>query len=143
LARSTVTTEGLKVFAKQMRAIDRKLGTATAAELRAIGNKVRDNIRAGTDAPRSESAANDSQGIAGRKRRSIKTSVRVGGVSLYSREPDAGVWNWGGTIRPRGAPIKIPRTEFVSGQVQREAKEIEAGLLGLVEGLSRRYAEFT
>lgn len=142
MARASVDAAGIRRFAREMRAIDRKLGVATSAELRAIGNKIRDEIRSGTGTPRSESPAEDSQGKIGRKRRSIKTSVRLGGVSLYSREPDAGVWNWGGTIRPRGVPIVIPRTEFVSGKVKKQSKQVEADLLGLVDGIARRYGQF-
>lgn len=142
MARSAVDARGIKKFARQMRTIDRKLGVATSAELRAMGNEIRDEIRAGTDSPRSESPGEDSQGKIARKRRSIKTSVRAGGVSLYSREPDAGVWNWGGTIRPKGSPITIPKTEFVSGQVKRDAPKVETALAGLLEGLARRYGEF-
>jgi len=143
MADGAVDARGIKIFAKQMRAADRRLGVAVAAELRDIGNEIRDEIRAGTDAPYDSTGANDSQGKAARKRRSVKTSVRRGGVSLYSREPDAGVWNWGGTISPRGVPIHIPRTEFVKGPVLRHAESTEARVLGVLSGVARRYAEFT
>ncbi len=140
--RGVVGADGMRVFAKEMRAISPKLGVATSATLRAIGNVERDKIRGSSDAPAAESGAEDSQGKARRKRRSVKTSVRAGGVSLYTREPDAAVWNWGGTIRPRGVPIQIPRTEFVSGQVKADAAEIAAALADLPVQLARRYAGF-
>jgi hypothetical protein len=126
-----------------MRRLSRQLGVAVSAELRDIGNEVRDHIRSSTDPPYASSPGQDSKGIQGRKRRSIKTSVRRGGVSLYSLEPDAGVWQWGGSIKPRGTPIRIPRTEFVSKQVEKDAPMIEARLGGVLEATARRYGEFT
>lgn len=136
-----VDARGLKKFARDMRKLDHHLGVAVSAELRDIGNEVRDRIRSSTDAPYGD-AANDSQGKAGRKRGSVKTSVRRGGVALVSSEPDAGVWNWGGTIRPRGAPIVIPRTEFVSGEVEKDTEHVEERLGSLTDEVARRYAEF-
>lgn len=142
MARAMVDASGIKKFARQMRTIDRKLGVATSAELRAIGNRERDKIRNSNESPAAENPADDSKNVTRRKRRSVKVSVRAGGVSLYSREPDAGVWNWGGSIKPNGVSIQIPRTEFVSGQVKHDAKEIEADLLGLLSGIASRYGEF-
>jgi hypothetical protein len=141
-SRGVVGTDGMRVFAKEMRALSPLLGKATSAALRAIGNVERDKIRSSTAPPFAQSPAEDSQGQPGRKRKTVKTSVRVGGVSLYSLQPDAAVSNWGGTIRPRGVPIKIPRSEFISGQVMEDANEIAAALGELPVELARRYAGF-
>jgi hypothetical protein len=143
MSKATVDARGIRVFAKEMRRAAPKLGVAASAALRAIGNEVRDEVRSSTDAPYAESPANDSKGIVGRKRRSVKTSVRAGGVSLYSLEPDAGAFNWGGTITPRGVPITIPRTQFVTRAVEDHKEKTEASLLGVVEEVARRYAKFT
>jgi hypothetical protein len=143
MARATVDARGIRVFAKEMRRAAPKLGVAASAALRAIGNEVRDEVRSSTESPYAENPAADSQGKVGRKRRSVKTSVRAGGVSLYSLEPDAGVWEWGGKISPRGVPITIPRTNFVRGAIEAHKEKTEAALLGIVDEVARRYAEFT
>lgn len=138
-----VDTEGLKQFAKEMRAASPKLGSAVNAELKDVGNLVRDHIRESTARPFAANPGSDSKGIIGRKRRSIKTGIRAGTVTLYSLEPDSAVFQWGGTIRPRGVPIHIPRTEYVTKQVEKDTPEIEARMATVLEGVAERYAHFT
>lgn len=134
-----VDARGIKQFAREMRAIDRDLGKAVSQELRSIGNVERDKIRRSTAAPYGPV---DSQGKIGRKRQSIKTSVRAGGVSLYSTQPDAGVWEFGGKIRPRGVPITIPQTAFVRKQVDADKEYTMTRLAVMLEGIAERYAGF-
>lgn len=143
MSKASVDARGIRVFSKEMRKAAPKLGVAASASLRAIGNEIRDEIRSSSDSPYAENPADDSKGKVGRKRKSVKTSVRVGGVSLYSLEPDAGVWEWGGVIKPRGVPITIPRTKFVTGAVEAHKEKTEAALLGVVDDVARRYAQFT
>jgi hypothetical protein len=138
-----VETQGLKQFAKEMRAAGPKLGSAVNAELKDVGNLVRDHIRQSTARPFAANPGSDSKGIIGRKRRSVKTGIRVGSVTLYSLEPDSAVWQWGGTITPRGAPIHIPRTEYVTKQVEKDTPEIEARMATVLDGVARRYAHFS
>lgn len=138
-----VDTEGLKSFAREMRRVSPKLGSAVSAELKDIGNEVRDHIRQSTAPPFASNPGSDSKGKIGRKRKSIKTSVTRGSVRLYSLEPDSAVWQWGGEIRPRGVPIQIPRTEYVTKQIEKDTADIEARLGVLLEGVAERYAAFT
>jgi hypothetical protein len=138
-----VDTEGLKRFAKEMRAASPKLGSAVNAELKEVGNLVRDHIRQSTAPPFAGNPGSDSKGIIGRKRRSVKTGIRAGTVTLYSLEPDAAVFQWGGSISPRGVPISIPRTEFVTKQVEKDTPEIEARMATVLEGVAERYAGFS
>ena len=133
MATPVVDAEGFRVFAKQMRALSPKLGSALSAELRDIGNEVRDSVRSSGAPPHRT----------GKLRRSVKTSVRRGGVSLYSTLPQAGVWEWGGVIEPRGVPITIPKTEFVTGAAHRYSEHVEERMGEVLDGLATRYAEFT
>lgn len=125
-----------------MRRAGKDLGKATSAELRDVGNEVRDRVRNSTEPPYASSPEDDSEGAPGRKRRTVKTSARLTGVSLYSLQPDAGVWNWGGTIKPRGVPIVIPKTEFVSKEVEHSTEHVAERLGLLLDGIAARYAEF-
>jgi hypothetical protein len=134
--RPVIDTGGIADLLRDLRKIDKALGASLFAELRAVGNEARDKIRNSTAPPYGPV---DSKGKIGRKRKSVKTGVKRGQISLYSNEPDAAVWHWGGTIKPRGVPITIPRTEFISAEVLRESEGIEEKLAGVLEGTARRY----
>lgn len=127
-----IHVEGLRVFAKQMRMLSPELAKALSAELRDIGDHARDKVRSSGARPYRT----------GRLRKSIKTSVTQRRVTLYSTLPQAPVWNFGGEIKPRGIPIRIPRTEFVTGAVKAEGEYVTERLGGLLEGMARRYAGF-
>lgn len=59
--------------------------------------------------------------------------------SLTSDEPQAGVWNWGGTIQPRGVPIHIPRTEFVTGPVEALGADIDERIADDFDNIAHRH----
>ena len=143
MTTAAVDAAGLTAFAKDMRKLSPLLGKALTKELREIGDHVRDEVRLGSGAPRARIAAEDSAGKPGRKRLSIKTSATQKGVAIYSREPDAGVWNWGGEISPRGAPISIPRTGFLSLPAARAADRAAEEMGDITDRLADRYAGFT
>lgn len=125
-------TSGIADLLRDLRRMDKELGKALTRALREVGDDVRDDVRSSTKAPYRT----------GRLRRSIKTSVRRGQVSLYSTLPQAPVHHWGGTIRPRGAPIRIKRTEFLTSEVAERADDTERKLGSLVDTTARIYAEF-
>jgi len=84
-------------------------------ELKRVGDEVRDEVRTSSKPPFRT----------GKLRRSFKTSVRRKGlVSVYSNEPYAPVWEWGGEIHPRGVPIIFPETRFVTGTVEERGDDI-------------------
>lgn len=124
-----IDTSGIKALARDLGKIDRKLRGALVAELRSIGNDARDAVRRSHEPPFET----------GRKRGSVRTSVRGAAISLYSLQPDAAVWNWGGKIAPRGSPIQIPRTEFVSGEVAKRSEDTEERLEGILDATAARY----
>jgi len=133
---SAIDTGGIGDLLRDFRKIDKRLGASLVKELRDIGNDARDRVRSSTDRPYGPV---DSKGEIGRKRKSVKTGVRGGKISLYSTEPDAAVWHWGGRIEPRGVPIDIPRTEFISKEVIAASEGTEERLGVLLEAIVSRY----
>lgn len=119
----------------ELRDIEKGIVKEIKDELRKVGVEVASVVRSSNSPPFGPS---DSNGQIGRKRRSIKVSVRSGAVSLYSNEPDAGVWNWGGTIKPRGVPIKIPETNFLTGTVLAFGDKLDAKLGSAFERVAHR-----
>ncbi len=113
-----------------LKAIEKEIEKELSKELRRVGNEVRDRVRSSTQRPHRT----------GRLRRSVKTSVRrKTQVSLYSNLPQAPVWEFGGTIRPKGAPIEIPRTEFVRGTVVKLGDDIDERMAEAMDSVARRH----
>jgi hypothetical protein len=135
-AKGRIDTAGIGDLVRDLGKIDRSLRSALVKELRDIGNEVRDKVRSSTQPP---FGPTDSKGEIGRKRHSIKTGVRRGAISLYSLEPDSAVWNWGGSISPRGAPIQIPRTEFLTSEIYRQGDHVDDRLTDVLDRTAARY----
>jgi hypothetical protein len=131
--KTTIETEGLGDLLRTLRRVDAGMHKGLTSELRGIGKEVQANVRGSTEDPHRS----------GKLRRSVKVSVRaggfirVGGVTLYSTSPQAGVWEWGGAIRPRGTPIEIPRTLFVRGEAYEALEGVEDRLAALFDALAR------
>jgi phage gpG-like protein len=82
-----------------------------------------------------EIIAQDSRTLAPRRSGKLAASIRAGtsgskGI-VRSKLPYAKVHEWGGTIRPRGADIKIKKSEFVGRALERKEsavrRELERG----------------
>lgn len=112
----SVQVEGLSKLRRDLRAIDKGLGKSLTDHIREIARKVRDDAR--SRAPKKTK----------RLSRSIKHSVRARGASVYSNSPYANVHEWGGTIRPRGVPIRIKGRRFIYSAVQDNTKNVEEEL---------------
>lgn len=69
---------------------------------------------------------------------SLRISVTGRGASIGSRLPQAPVHEFGGTIRPKGAPITIARREMVTGAVARHATRIEEAVVRAFDLVARR-----
>jgi hypothetical protein len=103
-------------LAASLKVIQKASEKALLAEMRRVGNEARDYVRAGHGPPYETGAL----------RKSVKTSVRrKSTIALYSNLPQAPVWEWGGTIRPRGVPINIPKTQFVTGAAKKFGDHID------------------
>lgn len=94
---------------------------------------------AGTSASKI-SGSQDAPYATGKTRGSVKM-LQEGDAkfSLQSPEPQAAVWNWGGTIEPRGAPIEIPRTEFVTGTVETYGGDIDEKIADRFDNIARAH----
>lgn len=64
----------------------------------------------------------------GKLRKSIRPSVTQKRVTVYSTLPYAGVQEWGGTIRPKGTPIKIEGHHMVRDAVDAASEKTERDL---------------
>lgn len=112
-----------------LREIRRETEKELSKMLREVGNNARDVVRRSTEDPYRT----------GKTRKSVKTSVRrKNQVSLYSNLPAAPVWEFGGKIRPRGTPISIPKTSFVSGTVLALGDQIDEELADAFDSIARR-----
>lgn len=134
-ARGVIDTRGIGDLVRDLGRIDKTMRAALVKELRHIGDEARDRVRSSTEAPYGPV---DSKGEVGRKRKSVKTSVRRGTIALVSKEPDANVWHWGGSISPRGVKINIPRTEFVAKEVRAAGDHVDERLGLILEGAAFR-----
>ncbi len=116
-----------------LRAIQKDIEKELTKELRRIGNEARDVVRSSTHSPY----------LTGKTRKSVKTSVRrKSEVSLYSNLPQAPVWEFGGTIKPRGVPISIPKTNFVRGVVLGLSEDIEDRIADAFDDVAHRHGWF-
>lgn len=124
--QTKVSIEGLGALRRDFRAIGAGLNRELNAELReAASVAARD---AGALAPRRTGAL----------ARSYKPFVRGNKVGIRSPLPYAAVHEWGGTIRPRGAPISIQRSAPVSRAVERNADRIIEDIGDRIEALAKR-----
>jgi len=128
--RPAIDTSGISDLLRDLRTIDKRLGASLVKELRDVGNETRDKVRNSTAPPYRT----------GKMRRSVRTGVRRGAITLYSNLPQGDVLEWGGSIKPRGVPIEFPRTEFVRKEVAASSEGTEARLSGLLEATAARYS---
>lgn len=113
-----------------LRAIQRDIEKELTSELRRIGNEARDVVRGSNKPPYRT----------GRTRKGIKTSVRrKTEVALVSNLPQAPVWEFGGTIKPRGVPIEIPTTNFVRGPVLELSEDIDERIADAFDEVVHRH----
>jgi phage gpG-like protein len=81
------------------------------------------------------------QSLAPRRSGRLASSIRAGtrGDRLFIRSPlpYAGVVHWGGTIRPKGAPITFRRTEFITRAVAEKQDELIDRLGDAIEDSAR------
>lgn len=128
-----VKTEGLGKLNRDLGKIDRDLRKDSVGRLREVAKKVRGDARSlapkGT-APKTPGVPHLAQ--------SLRYSASNRGAAITSAAPHAPVWNYGGTIRPSGSPIEIPRTQFMGRAVAKNTRHIEDELGELVESLARR-----
>lgn len=122
-----INAPGLAKLRRDLGRIDRGLRTAADRHIRQAANRVRDTAR--SKAPRRT----------GRLSKSIRTSVRARGASIYSNLEYAPVHEWGGTISPRGTPITIEASHYMAEAVEENTDMIEEELGRLLDGIADRH----
>lgn len=115
---------GLSKLRRDLTRIDKRLGQEATRHIRSIAAKVK--IDARVRAPRRT----------GRLSRSIRHSVRSKGASIYSNLEYAPVQHWGGTIRPRGVPIQIKPSLYLTTAAEQNMRNVENELAGILDHIA-------
>jgi phage gpG-like protein len=122
----SLKVEGLAAFRRDLRKVDREVDKDLRQDIKDAAGRVLVEAR-GLAPMRTGALA-----------RSLKVSVTAKGASVYSTLPYAPVLHWGGTIAPRGAQIRFPRTEFISGPAERAADRLAEEISESVERAALR-----
>lgn len=123
-----------KIAVVGLRKLRRDLGRMVPGSERLVASTIREILQPIAGDARSEAADFSEQ---------IPPTIR--GVayatqgSIRSRLPQAGVWEFGGTIEPRGHPIVIEGQHFVLDAWEENATTTMAALEREFEGFARRY----
>lgn len=119
-----VRVEGLSDLRRVLRKVDKNLDRSVSQALRGVAAEVRQRARA--KAPVKSGAL----------RRSIKYSVRPMGASVYSRLDYAPVHEFGGRVRPKGTPIRVPRRRYIGRAVKESRRDIDAVTRSLLDNIA-------
>jgi hypothetical protein len=121
-----VHTEGLRDFRRDLKHLDPQLDKELRVELREAVGKV--TAQAALLAPRRTGAL----------ARSYRPFVMQRSAGVRSRLPYAPVIEYGGTIRPRGVPILIQRSQPVTRAVERQTEQIVSEFADAVDRAARK-----
>lgn len=121
-----VRVDGLKEFRRDLKRVEPEAAKALQKELRAAVGKVA--IEAAATAPRKS----------GTLARSFRPFTRGNTAGVYSDVPYAPVLEYGGTIEPKGTPIKIRRYETVTKAVIRQQEAIVDHIGDAMDDAARR-----
>lgn len=126
--------DGGKFYLHGIRELRRDLNALEGATSREVTTA----LRAAAEPVRAQAAAYAPRRT-GRLADSLRTYARGGRVGIRSRLPYANVQHWGGTISPRGTPIQIRRTEFISRAAEQQADRIGESVMDELDDLLRRH----
>lgn len=123
----SVHAEGLRDLNRALGRISKDLRKDSVRELRTIARHVRGTAQELTRV-----------GETGKLRKGLRYSATAKGAAITSTLPQAPVFEYGGTISPRGVPITIPRDRMVGKAVQRDARNIEEQIGHLLDRIASR-----
>lgn len=124
--KNAVRIEGLRELRRAFKAISPELDREVREYLKAFAAKV------------AADAARRAPRRTGRLAKSIKPSVTQKQVAIQSRVPYAATHEYGGTIRPRGTPIRIKKSRMMGRAVDAHRDEAVRNVKGLIDHVSRR-----
>jgi len=122
----SVKTQGLNQTLRALNRVNKDAGKEVKRGLREIAKKVRADARPLAPVKTGKLAA------------SYRYSATNKGAAVGSSLPYAGVVEFGGTIRPRGVPIKFKPSRPLGRAVQKDTAHIEEELGRLFDDLARR-----
>jgi phage gpG-like protein len=137
-----VRAPGLSKLRRDLKKIDRDLGREAPRHVRRVANQARHGgWRPPGPVPRPPNQVRDEARSrapkkTGRLSKSIRTSVRSKGASIYSPEEYAGVHEFGGTISPKGTPIEIEGQRFIYGAIDEKADDVAEQLGDLLDHIA-------
>ncbi|MGI8593938.1 MAG: hypothetical protein ACR2ML_06155 [Solirubrobacteraceae bacterium] len=134
MAEPLVTVEGLRDLRRDLKRIGTDANRDARDALRRAGQKVLD--KAAGDAPRGTRPLPP-----GRRKRLYQTgrvAVTQRAVDIRFTAPYAKVVHWGGTIRPRGAPITFRRRPFLADAAEAQMDEFVDELERELDGIFAR-----
>lgn len=126
MAGDAVRLEGFKEFKRDLKKLEPEAAKELQKDIKAAAGKVA--AAAASTAPR----------VSGKYARSIRPYVTAKGASVGSRLPQAGVLHFGGTIEPRGVPIKFPARPVVSDALDRQTNQIINDMGDAVDRAAKR-----
>lgn len=121
-----VRIDGLKEFKRATRLVSPIFARELNADLKRAARPIADE--ASRNAPRRT----------GRYANSIRVYSNAKGVSIGSRLPQANVVHWGGTIRPRGVPIKFRRRAVIWDAAERQSARLVDAVGDAMERSARK-----
>lgn len=121
-----VEVQGLKALRASLRAVDRGALREVQKVTKAAAQIVA--AEAGRNAPR---------GRTGNLAASLRGTTQGTAGIVRSPLPYAKVHEWGGTIRPRGVPITIKRSAYVSRALDSKAEQVGKALADGFDRLAR------
>ncbi len=121
-----VRVDGLQDLRKSLRAVDKGALKEVQAVTKAAAELVA--VEARSLAPRRS----------GKLASSIRATTSGARGIVRSPLPYAAVHHWGGTISPRGTPITIKRTEYITKAAERKQAMVLEALARGFDGLVRR-----
>lgn len=131
MARAAIQVEGLRPLLRDLGRIDKDLRRAATAHLRQIARETRDEAARRAPVGKRPKPARE------RLRRSYRYSVTQRGASIYTISPYGAVHEFGGTIEPRGVPIRIKRSAAIYGAIGARRRAIEEDVGDLLDAIAR------
>ena len=129
----SIQTEGLNQLNRSLGKIDKDLKRSSLRHLRDTAGDVART--AGSLAPKGKRPLPPNRKV--RLADSFKGAANQRGASVVSHLPQAPVFEYGGTIAPKGTPITINRTQMVGKAVQKDARRIEEEVGNLLDRIAR------
>lgn len=131
----TIRTEGLNALNRSLGKIDKELKRESVRHLRDTATKVAGT--AGGFAPKGTRPLPPGRKV--RLADSFKGAANQRGGSVYSNLPQAPVFEHGGTIAPKGAPITIRKAGMVEKAIQHDARDIAEAVGDLLDKIGYRH----